>query len=182
MAFTHYVDLMIREGAIAHDLYARLLLAVHYQNVSGAGLAVSWPDWKNNPGEFGLLCRVFGNKEDQLATYLETVNPLIAASLIRAFPIAPVPITERTVCFRRDRSHDKLSPSAARRLTARAAERGAVWASTHDGKPRNAGDHYLTIPSVSKKQTFRLYIRRDATDRADVAGSAYGLGYGLPDF
>lgn len=181
MAHTHYVDLMIREGEIAHDLFSRLLLALHHRNVAGGGLAIAWPDWRSRPGEFGLLCRVFGD-EVQLAAYLDYVEPLVAANLVRAYPVTPVPETERKVRFVRDRSHDKLSPSAARRLAARASARGEVWVSAQDGKPRKAGDHYLAIQSASKAQAFRLYIRRDEASKSDPTGANYGLGYVLPNF
>jgi CRISPR-associated endoribonuclease Cas6/Csy4 subtype I-F len=181
MAFSHYVDLMIREGTVAHELHARLLLAVHQKVAAGETLAVTWPDWRSRPGEFGLIFRVFGS-EEHLASYLKTVGPLSVAELMRFYPVLPVPETSSVVRFVRDRSHDKLSPTAARRLARRAAERGEIWQSTHNGKPREAGDHYLTIPSSSQQQVFRFYILRDGGTGTDPAGASYGLGHALPEF
>lgn len=181
MPLTHYVDLMIREGSVAHELHARMFLAVHQRVAAGDALAAAWPDWRGQPGEFGLVFRVFGN-EVQLASYLGVVAPLVAAGLVRAYPVLPVPDRPATVRFLRDRSHDKLSPAAARRLTRRAAARGEAWQSTQQGKPRDAGDHYLDIPSTSQQQMFRFYIRRDRASDGDRGGASYGLGHALPDF
>ena len=181
MAFPHYVDLMIREGGVAHELHARLLLALHYKVAGGAALAASWPDWRDQPGEFGLLFRVFGN-EAHLKEYLEVVAPLVTAGLIRVFAVTPVPDTSAKVCFSRDRSHDAVSPSAARRLARRASDRGEVWQSTRDGQPREAGDHYLIIPSASQNRIFRMYVQRGRKAAASSTSASYGLGHLLPDF
>lgn len=182
MAFSHYVDIMIREGVLAHELHARLLLAVHYRVAAAGGkLAVAWPDWRDRPGEFGLLFRVFG-AEDALSGYLETIAPLAVAALVRPYPVLPVPGSAATVRYLRDRSYDKLSPSAARRLAERAAARGETWKSTHADNVRSGGDHYLTIPSASRNQMFRCYVRRDRGAVDATSGSSYGLGYALPDF
>lgn len=181
MAFTHYVDLMIREGSVAHDLHARLLLAVHQKVAAGETLAAAWPDWRDLPGEFGLVFRVFGSNA-ALASYLGTVTPLATAGLLRLYPVQPVPETATSVRYLRDRSHDKLSPAAARRLARRATARGETWQSTHDGNPRDAGNHYLVIPSVSQQQLFRFYIRRDRARGSDTSGAHYGLGHALPEF
>lgn len=182
MAFSHYVDIMIREGGLAHELHARLLLAVHYRSAaSGIKLAAAWPDWRERPGEFGLLFRVFGTDET-LSGYLETIAPLAVAALVRPYLMMPVPESAATVRYLRDRSLDKLSPSAARRLAERAATRGETWQSTHAEKPRSESDHYLTIPSASRNQMFRCYVRRDHGAIDTTSGSSYGLGYALPDF
>lgn len=179
MAPTHYTDLMIREGSVAHDLHARMLLAAHHAITKGSSLAVAWPDWRDRPGEFGFLFRVLGN-ETALANYLDIVRPLDAAGLVRIYAPQCVPDGSDRVRFLRDRSHDKLSPSAVRRLTRRAVERGVVWSSTAS-QTRTAGDHFLTIPSTSQGQTFRLYVRRDRGDM-DTSGANYGLGFSLPNF
>lgn len=182
MPFSHYADLMIREGGVAAELHARMLLVVHQQASAGKALAAAWPDWREQPGEFGLVFRVFGDAP-ALASYLDAVAPLATAELVRAYPALPVPETAKAVRFLRDRSHDKLSPAAARRLAKRAAARGETWASTHDGKSRDAGDHYLVLPSISQQQMFRLYIRRSRKSREDAgSGRQYGLGHVLPDF
>ena len=182
MAFSHYVDIMIREGGLAHELHARLLLAIHYRSAaSGVKLAAAWPDWRDRPGEFGLLFRVFGT-EETLSGYLETIAPLAAAALVRPYPVMPVPESATTVRYLRDRSHDKLSPSAARRLAKRSSGRGETWQSTHADKPRSGSDHYLIIPSASRNQMFRCYVQRDRGPIDNTSGANYGLGYALPDF
>ena len=57
---SHYLDILLREPTIGHQLHARLLLAAHARIANGDDIAVSWPDWRATPGEFGLMFRVFG--------------------------------------------------------------------------------------------------------------------------
>lgn len=184
MGLTHYVDIMIREGAICHQLHARLLMGVHYGiNNSGLALAASWPDWKAQPGEFGLLFRVFGD-ESGVKSYLDLVDPLLAAGLVRAFPIAPVPDTKGRVVFVRERQMDKLSPSRTARRVRRAAARGESTdaASNVEASRPQKSPHFLRLNSTSTGHEFCLFVSRRSSATESAGGQSYGLGLALPDF
>lgn len=181
-AFSHYIDVMLREGGIAHDLHARLLLAAHFRIAAGDKLAVAWPDWRDHqPGEFGLLCRVFG-VPDALASYGELIAPLGHAQLVRTFPVQAVPDTPSQISFVRNRRQDKFSPSAAARLTRRAEARGETWKGPSRCPPDPEIAHFLSIPSTSAQRTFRLYVSRVTGSQEARGGEAYGLGMVIPNF
>lgn len=171
-----HLDILLREPTIGHQLHARLLAAAHVCIARGAGLAVSWPDWRGTPGEFGLLFRVFGTEAD-LAAYSAAITPLVEANLIRLFPIGTPPATDRQVMFFRDRKLDKFTASR----TARRLRRG------HDCEPQrttapSVRPHFLIMQSQSTQQAFSLYVRRAEAKSASDGGRQYGLGQLVPDF
>lgn len=180
MEATHYLDIMIREAAVSHDLHARLLTAVHYKIKEGCRLGVTWPDWRGEPGEFGLLFRVFGD-QGGLAGVQTMIDPLVKAGLVRPFPVMAVPETTARVAFIRDRKLDKFSPSRAVRRKRRAAGRGEAIVETQDSRPEKR-PHFLKMLSHTTSLSFLLYVTRrpGAADRQ--GGNEYGLGRSLPDF
>ena len=176
-----YLDIMIREATVARDLHARMLLAVHYRIRAGDDLSVSWPDWKDLQGEFGYLFRVFGS-EAALFNFIQVINPLGTAGLVRIFRPLPIPGEIRQwAAFLRDRSLDKYSPSTAERLKRRAAVRGRTWTPSEERPTQSK--HYLVVPSTSGQRNFSLYISRTTQIVGDsVGGGNYGLGRWLPVF
>ena len=70
---SHYLDILLREPTIGHQLHARLLSAAHARIANGDDIAVSWPDWRQTPGEFGLMFRVFG-EPSSLANYAQAAE------------------------------------------------------------------------------------------------------------
>lgn len=175
---SHYVDVMLRTPEIEHDLYARLLTTAHFRIKAGDALAIAWPDWKNNHGDFGFLFRIFGLNQE-LDEYVKEIRPLQDAELIRVFPILAVPDVKKRVAFCRDRSFDRFSPTSARRLTRRAEERGAVF--TPKPVPQKKS-HFLSMHSYSGNTQFNMFIRREVCDVDLSGGHQYGLGYAVPDF
>lgn len=176
--FTHYVDIMIRMPEVSRDLHARLIMLVHASNGTGNKLAVTWPDWKPALGEFGFLCRVFGEQE-KLEQFLISLKPLLDREMVRVYPIALVPAVTQRVVFARDRRYDKFGPSAFNRLAKRAAQRGTTF------NPKECADlklHSLKIQSSSTSQEFHLFVRREAAATDRQGGHEYGLGIALPDF
>lgn len=172
------MDVMLRSLEIAHDLHARLLIAIHYRIQAGDELAVSWPDWKNNGGQFGFVFRVFGN-EDALGEYAKVIDTLKKHELIRMFPCLPVPAHTSKVVFARDRERDKFSPSATRRMEKRAQQRGEIFV---PNAPPTKVCHFLTVLSASSSQKFCMYVRRDVEGREQESGNQYGLGHLVPNF
>lgn len=177
---SHYLDILLREPTIGHDLHARLLAAAHFRIANGDTLAVSWPDWRNTPGEFGLLFRVFGT-EKALDSYKEAIGQLISAQLVRLFGISPVPDATGKVCFERERNTEKkFSPSRALRRQTRALARGEeVPLQKQTNAPRP--NHYLWMQSKTTQKNFALSIVRKPSGSAE-GGRNYGLGFELPDF
>ncbi len=177
---SHYLDILLREPTIGHQLHARLLSAAHARIANGDDLAVSWPDWRQTPGEFGLMFRVFG-QPSALTNYTQAVDVLVERGLIRLFPVAAVPETRASVCFARDRGVDKSAPSRLARLRARAAARGeSIPEFQQEGKARRPR-HFLWMQSTTTGQNFALSIVRQPTGKTDDA-SSYGLGVLVPDF
>ena len=177
---SHYLDILLREPTIGHQLHARLLLAAHARIANGDAFAVSWPDWRQTPGEFGLMFRVFG-EPSSLANYAQAVAVLVERGLIRLFPVAVVPETSASVCFVRDRGVDKTAPSRLARLRARAAARGEPGPEIPVDSKARRPRHFLWMQSTTTGQNFALSIVRQQTSKADGARS-YGLGVQVPDF
>ncbi len=177
---SHYLDILLREPTIGHQLHARLLSAAHARIANGDDIAVSWPDWRTTPGEFGLMFRVFG-LPSALTNYTTAVGALVERGLIRLFPVATVPETSASVCFARDRGVDKASPSRLTRLRARAAARGETvppeMLEVKAARPR----HFLWMQSTTTGQNFSLSIVRQPSSKAD-GGRNYGLGLQVPEF
>lgn len=171
---TLYMDIMIKRPEIIHDLHARLLYGVHQMQTDDAALAISFPDWKGTPGEFGLLFRVFATTQQLLESYRSHVGKLAERDLIRFFPILPVPATDKMVCFGRDQSHEKFGKAAARRRERRGGTKEPFTAIT----PKQI-THWLHIQSSSGHE-FRLVIRKFSDSR--LGGHQYGLGLLVPDF
>lgn len=180
MDASHYLDMMIREATISHDLHARLLTAVHYQIKAGHSLGVTWPDWKGTPGEFGLLFRVFGDPSG-LQAFLGLIEPLLKANLIRAFPVSAVPETDSRVLFARDRKLDKFSPSSETRRNNRAGDQRAVSPEQKPVRPSKK-PHFLPMLSHTTSRSFLIYITKHSTTIDRQGGREYGLGQSLPDF
>lgn len=178
MNTSYYLDVMLRSSEIAHDIYARLLVAVHYRIKAGDVLAVAWPDWSNDHGEFGFLFRIFGS-EIALAEYSRGIVVLQNHDLIRLFPILSTPQVAKRVVFCRDRSMDHFSPSVAKRLERRAKLRSEIY--SPKAVPQRKC-HYLPVQSSSTQEKFNLFIRREIVDADQSGGHQYGLGYAVPDF
>jgi CRISPR-associated protein (Cas_Csy4) len=179
MDHSHYLDIMIRTPAIAHDLFARLVMVTHRHIKRGDALAIAWPDWSDTRGEFGFLFRVFGAAQ-ALDRYRQAIQPLQDAALVRVFPSAAVPMVTKQVVFFRDRSLDRFSPSAARRLARRASQRGEVYSPKPAPIQQN---HYLLLQSASGDNThFNLFVHKKKNGIGFAGGHQYGLGYAVPDF
>ena len=173
---THYLDLMLREPEVSHQIHARLLTAVHHRIRAGDTLCVSWPDFKGTPGEFGLLFRVFGD-QTALQSYSEAVSPLVKGTLVRAYPIALVPEHTERVSFIRDRSLDKHSPSTISRQRQFVESQGNTWT---PAAPPTRRPHFLVMQSITTGETFSLYVRLSKTSGG--GGASYGLGQLVPHF
>lgn len=180
MGATHYLDMMIREATISHDLHSRLLTAVHFQIKAGHTLGVTWPDWKGTPGEFGLLFRAFG-EPPALQAFHEMIQPLLKANLIRAFPMSSVPDTDARVLFARDRKLDKFSPSSEARRISRAGDRQTLSTEQKPVRPSKR-PHFLPMLSHTTSRSFLIYITKHSSTSDRPGGREYGLGKSLPDF
>lgn len=184
MAFSHYVDVMIRDQSIAIDLHARLLSALHgVISRHEIELAASWPDWQSRSGEFGSLFRAFGD-EAGLQAFLTWSAPLVDAGLVRSYPVAVVPNTLATIAYLRDRRTERQTPGFSVRQARRQAKRhGHEVQSIELDQSRQLGlSHHLKLQSSSTKQTYCFFIRQVVNASQDAGGKAYGLGYTLPNF
>ena len=179
MSHSHYIDIMLREATVAHDLHARLLHCVHMKNAVGAGIACAWPDWDEKHGEFGLLFRAFGN-ETELEDFAKSIAPLAQANLIRIDPIMLVPATTTYVTFVRNRYPDKNGESRRKRMERRAASQGRTIQSM-TAREIDTTCHYLNVPSKSFGGMIRIHIRRIGSQDY-TGGKAYGLGVTVPHF
>jgi CRISPR-associated protein (Cas_Csy4) len=175
---THYIDVALGAPEIERELHARLLTAVHHRILAGDALAVAWPGWRQEQGNFGLLFRIFGEAQS-LDRCLAGMAPLIERELIRPGPISAVPDVPLRVVFTRDRSVDRYSPSATRRMTQRANLRGTKF---HPKRAAQGGAHALALKSSSTDNIFHLFVRRMDSVSANGGGCRYGLGHALPDF
>jgi uncharacterized protein YfaA (DUF2138 family) len=170
-----YMDILIREAKIFHNLHARLLHAVHQVQTDDAALAVAFPDWKASPGEFGLLFRVLSPEHRLLEAYRNHIDKLVKYELVRLFPILPAPVTNKTVCFARDQALGKFSQAAARRRERRGNGGGIPMQRAQTA----TATHWLRMQS-SRGNEFRMVIRKTSTERQ--GGRQYGLGLLVPDF
>jgi hypothetical protein len=178
MSLTHYLDVTLRTPEVGRDLHARLLTAAHHRILAGDALAVAWPEWRHEQGDFGCLFRVFGDA-DAVGRYADGVAPLTARELIFLTPVAAVPDVAPHVVFARDRGIDRFSPSATRRMTQRAIARGRAF---HPTRAPRTGAHALALKSSSTGSIFHLFVRRENRVSTTNGGSRYGLGYAVPDF
>lgn len=176
--FPFYLDISIRAGNIAYELFARLLTAVHHHITAGNNVAVSFPDWKGTPGDFGLVFRVFGS-ESELKTYLLRIAILNREELLTIGHCLPVPETDRYVVFARDRSVDKFSDANVRRLKRRAEARGELFSLKEQ---TYSVPHYLPMLSTTSGKPFHLFVKKYPGGKACIGGKQYGLGYVVPEF
>lgn len=176
---SHYLDIVIKRAEVGRQLHARLLMAVHLCNPQASGLAVSWPDWGHFGGDFGLVMRILG-PEDSLAQVQEKIAGLVEAKLVFCLAINTIPETSETVCYKRDRSFESLSPCRVRRLKRRAEGRGE----TCELEPKlGEVDHWLPMQSLSTKNTFSLGIKKvNARDAGAEISDSYGLAVRVPSF
>lgn len=179
---THYADLVPSTGPVLYSLYGRVLLAAHLTTMDGQDIAIDWPAWKDMPGCFGHVIRLFGSQGaiDHCLAYLA---PLTAAGLVVAQgDVKPVP--EGAVYlhgYRRNRKPDKGSPSHLRRLERRAVSRGETYDSS--GSSWVQAKHKLPMQSSSTGQTFHLFIERVPADKlTEGSAGSYGLGVLVPHF
>lgn len=178
VSLASYVDTYIMSSNIDRDLFGRMLTAVHLEICGGNELAVSFPDWNDKPGKFGIVFRVFGT-EAGLQAYLERIRLLEQHNLVRNMTIEPTPETENRVVFLRDRSLDKYSPAQIRRMESRALARGETF--TPQSAPAGL-KHSIPMLSISGKAPFSLFIRKANDARQTTTGNRYGLGLAVPEF
>lgn len=176
---THYLDIVIKRPEVGRQLHARLLMAVHLCNPQARNLAVSWPDWGHFGGDFGLVLRVMGPSQS-LELVKAKIAPLVDAKLVFALAINSVPLTDETVCFVRDRSHESLKTSRVRRHKLRAEARGE----TLELEPAyGTVEHWLPMQSLSSKNGFSLGIKKISVRSAsENSPNSYGLGMRVPAF
>lgn len=181
MAFSHYLDVVIRMPEVANELHGRLLYLVHttIRNQSSQ-LAASWPDMKYDG--FGFVFRVFGSPTS-LAGYAQACQPMIERGLVRLYPVSEIPPhAVHDHHFARDRNAEKNTPGFQARLQARCARRGVQQhqprTANHDRRPL-----FLFMQSGSTGQGYSLHIKR-ATGPAPqgAGGNNYGLGLTIPSF
>lgn len=183
--FTHHVDVMLRTPEIGREIHTRLVTAVHRIITNEkTELAVAWPDWKYQFGEFGFLFRVFGTPK-ALETFSAMVQPMADRRLIRVYPAQEVPPTVDTVAYVRDRLIEKRTDAFVARQRRRDERQGRArpdW----NGKPATPSQqrhsHALTLQSASTGQQFSLFVRAAPRAGDGEAGRNYGLGYTLPSF
>ncbi len=142
---THYLDVMLRAPEISRELHARLLTVAHHRILAGDALAVAWPDWRHEHGEFGFLFRVFGDA-GAVGRYLDGVEPMVERELIRLYPVVSVPDVASRVVFARDRGVDRHGPSATRRMTRSGAK------AARSGLPTQAGGAQRIACACAEKQ------------------------------
>lgn len=176
---SHYTDILVRAANVGFDLHARLLHAAHRCIAQGHALAVSWPDWKNQRHDFGLVFRVFG-APDSLAVFAELVSPLASNNLVYVIPAQPTPATSTTVVFYRDRAPEKNTEGFIARENRHRQARSIA------PSRRQVRDtyrpHNLTMPSASTSKVYTLFIRKGAQGDVHTGGRSYGLGIPVPHF
>ncbi|MDK2126246.1 type I-F CRISPR-associated endoribonuclease Cas6/Csy4 [Parachitinimonas caeni] len=170
-----YVDIFVREPTLLYELHGRLLAAVHGLQTEDAALAVAFPGWKDAPGEFGPLFRVFSAQASLLQDLIGRIRPLTEQNWLYVLPIQTVPDHARTICFARDRANDCYTSSKARRLQ----RRNPDWVPTQHPRELSV-THVLPMQSASNQQSFQMRIKRKRT--AQLGGHQYGLGLLVPDF
>jgi CRISPR-associated endoribonuclease Cas6/Csy4 subtype I-F len=176
--FSFYVDIRIHAGNIVHELLGRLVTAAHYDINAGNQLAISFPDWKGTPGDFGFVFRVFGS-ETAIQTYLKRVSILDREELLSISNCTAVPEVDQFIVFARDRSVDKFSDSYVRRLKRRAEKRGESFQlETKDCSI----PHYLPMYSHTSGKPFHLFVKKLIGRKEYSGGNNYGLGFAVPEF
>ena len=183
---THYIDLA-PEGRIQFEIYARLLKGVHLANVEGHGLAVDWPEWREERGAFGRFIRIFGTETGLAHLLIERAAPLVLNGLVKVSSgISPVPAgITATHFYLRSRKADKNTPSHRRRLERRAAQRGETYVA-EVAKTRPPALHSLRIQSGSTGQSYFMDICRKPLSGTHECSQATadisGLGMPIPTF
>lgn len=194
---THYMDIVIKDGHIMHELHARLLFITH-QLVTGdtpVPCHVDFPGYSQRAG-LGFVFRAFASA-DALEAFALKAAPLSNTELVRCMPIHRVPenVKEWVLC-RKVRPEklgglaDKPSPSWLRRLKRRAEARGEVFneaeARQHWEAKSKKGKYdmlpYVPMASFSTNTKFYLSIERKLVSQPDAigAGGGYGLGTAVP--
>lgn len=180
---THYAELVPKGCGLLYELYGRLLKGVHLINGRGCNLAVDWPHWKDDCGQFGLVMRVLGPKAN-IESYLAVVAPLLDHGLVTCVEgVQSVP--DNAVLahhYKRDRRIDKFSPARQRRLVRRATGRGETYQSKRGEAP--TATHALPMQSQSNAQLFHMFITRAPINSETdcLAPNTYGLGIPVPSF
>lgn len=196
---THFMDIVIKDGAIIYQLYARLLFIAH-QMATGevpTPCAIDFPGYHRQNG-LGFKARVFASG-DVLEAFRLKASPLLNVNLIEAQPIRRVPDNiERYVQSRSIKEaalqskSTKPTPSWMRREMARHARRGESEVSEEVVRERwrkralrskVKSAPFVPMHSFSSQRSFSLYIDRQSVsaDAPMRAGAGYGLGYVVPD-
>ena len=177
MTTDNYLDVVITADSISDKVHARLETVVHRCIFNGDTLGVAFPEYNEvEPNDFGNVFRVFGNPKG-LMTFKNSSEPLQQHGLIDFMDIKPIPTTNKTVVFVRDRAMEGRSASNIRRSKNRAMQQGKEFV---EPPAINEPVHSLTLQSKSKGVHYTLHIKK--TSIPTEGGHAFGLGYALPDF
>ncbi len=175
----HFVDVSPAVPGMLYELFARVLMAVHKRNASGAAVAIDWPQWSGC--HLGSVMRLIGG-QGELQALLILIAPLLESDLlILKQGVTAVPVDAKvTHAFIRDQS--QTSPSRVRRLARRAELRGEIF---NFAEPQESFQNpALPVFSASSQQKFMLRVKRVDFVEGETpsSGRAFGLGFPIPTF
>lgn len=196
--FSHYQDVVLRDGGLAKEIWGRVLWIVHGNCAKADTIEdacrADFPGYDRRG--FGFVCRLYGS-ERTLAEVTDGLAPLEHYDFIGIQPRQPVPedTDQWAVMYRakvrgpaRERRHQK-------RAAARALRNGEPIPEMKDPAPsskvqRRTPAHAVSMLSMSDgNQEFPLLLTREVIDRkseADVlavvprSGTNYGIGIPVP--
>lgn len=194
-----YLNLYLRDGRLAPELYGRLLWCIHGLRDRGHDIRADFPHIQYHG--LGYHLRAFGCHDD-LIRLSEMAVPLEELDLVHFGQIELTPETTAwAVSYRRSQGDSRrYSPSRARRLARRARERGEsmpqqrlnAQGGIQPGVRKGNPSHIVWMKSASSPhdRQFSIAIARQAVpgphalpkDRDYWAGTGYGLGFVVPDF
>ncbi|CAM3864664.1 type I-F CRISPR-associated endoribonuclease Cas6/Csy4 [Vreelandella rituensis] len=193
---SHYLDIVIRDGALAAELHGRLLWIVHQLRSASEPhhIGVDFPGYHSHG--MGFSFRAFAEPM-ALARIVAMATKLEDIGLIGIQSIRPVPenVTEYVVCSRLAKGDSrKYSPSRLQRYARRAIARGEAppdlpQTATGGIRAENQYPHprqfvVMASQSSSSPENYTLAISRTparSSDNATVGpGAAYGLGIPVP--
>lgn len=207
--YSHYLEITLKNNdKVRPDYFAGDLLQQlhHFNQRPSQKLAISFPEIDEESNRIGKVFRIFGIPET-LKRFLNQrgVKPLIGNE--HCYWTSPKSIPESIVghvSYIRDRSHEKVTPSAIRRAEERAIRRAMAGKNkrltcaedakalrekvvahreTIEKKPRTS----IPMTSASTGQPFLIQIRSaPSSQKREGAFNSYGLsdkeGITLPDF
>lgn len=194
-AITHYQNVVLRHGALASEIWGRVVYAIHLQPLERR-CAIDFPGFCEKGT--GFVARLYGTTE-HLLEVAQRLEPLTQHQLIDIESVLALPdmndASEWAVTLRAKSTHSARERRHQKRAVARALKEGKPLPALSAPQPMPLEKcryprHAIKMMSESTQTLFPLLIRRKLVSRDEAnalihtprAGNGYGLGIPVPLF